>query len=87
MQDDHVPEIPGEILQRLNLNQEHIDDLSRYFAASLRQYMRNDFYRDVCEGAFVLIRKGMLVVLLYLAWKGSGGEHSWFEPIRKFFME
>ncbi|RKP50500.1 hypothetical protein [Trinickia fusca] len=87
MQDDQMPEIPREVLQRLNLKQEHVDELSRYFAASLRQYMRNDFYRDVGEGAFGLIRKAVLVVLLYLAWKGSGGEHSWFEPIRKFFME
>jgi hypothetical protein len=86
MPEDQKPEIPGEVLHRLKLNQEDVDELSKYFAASLRQHMRNDFYRDVGKGAFGLFRKAFVVLLLYLAWKGSGGEHGWFEPVRKFFM-
>jgi len=38
------------------------------------------------KGAFGVMRKGFYVLLLYLAWKGPGGEHGWFEPIRKFFI-
>lgn len=81
-----MPEIPGDVLHRLKLKQEDVDELSKYFAASLRKNMRNDFYQDVGKGAFGLIKKAGVVLLLYLAWKGSGGEHGWFEPVRKFFM-
>lgn len=86
MPEDQMPEIPSELLQRLHLKQEDVEDLSKYFAASLRAHMRNDFYRDVGKGAFGLIRKFFIVILLYLAWKGSGADHGWVEPLRKFFM-
>jgi hypothetical protein len=86
MPEDHMPEISGETLKRLNLHPEDLQELSRYFVASLRQNMRNDFYRDVGKGSFGLVRKAVVVVLLYLAWKGAGAEHGWIEPLRKFFM-
>jgi hypothetical protein len=86
MSQDEKPEIPGEVLDRLNLKHEDVEELAQYFATSLRQQMRNDFYRDVGKGAFGLVRKAFVLLLLYLAWKGAGGEHGWFEPVRKFFM-
>ena len=86
MPEDQIPEISGETLQRLNLRQEDVHELSRFFAASLRESMRNDFYRDVGKGSFGLVRKAVVVVLLYLAWKGAGAEHGWIEPLRKFLL-
>jgi hypothetical protein len=86
MPEDQMPEISGEVLQRLNLKQEDVAELSKYFSAALRQNMRNDFYRDVGKGAFGLIKKAWLVLLLYLAWRGAGGATGWFEPVRKFLM-
>lgn len=86
MPEDQMPEISGETLQRLNLRQEDVHELSKFFAASLRENMRNDFYRDVGKGSFGLFRKAFFVIVIYLAWKGSGAEHGWVEPIRKFFL-
>jgi hypothetical protein len=86
MPEDQMPEISGETLQRLNMRQEDLHELSKFFAASLRENMRDDFYRDVGKGSFGLVRKAVMAVLLYLLWKVAGAEHGWVEPLRKFLM-
>lgn len=86
MPEEQLPEIPEELLKRLNVSKDDAHVLGRFFAASVREQMQNEFYRDVGKGAFGLLKKALIVGALYLAWRGAGGSAGWLESFRKFFI-